>query len=155
MIHIGLGEYAICDIEGETLITHALGTCVALVVYCSISKKTAMAHIVLPKRDSDHHKNYQREAYFAEDIVPKIMNEFKAGPCKTPHLQVAIVGGAEAKNNSDIFRVGERNVEMTLDLLRTYGVKINKEETLGRYSRTVKIDVSTGIMNIKKQKMLL
>lgn len=156
MINIGLGEYAVSTDLNETIITHALGTCVALIIYCPIIKKAAMAHIVLPKRNAHHHNANRRAAYFADDIVQVLVAHFfEDSKCLKNSLQVTMVGGATSKNKSDVFKVGEINVSAVKILLKPFNLPFDDTETLGRYSRTVKIDVSTGKVNIKKQEMFL
>lgn len=36
---IGIGEYAVSNNEEDTIMTFALGSCAALVIYCPIIKK--------------------------------------------------------------------------------------------------------------------
>ncbi len=62
MISVGIGEYAITDAKEEKIVTHALGSCVALIMHCPRTKCTAMAHIVLPEQDANHHRIIEREA---------------------------------------------------------------------------------------------
>lgn len=155
MISIGIGEYAITDERQEIVVTHALGSCVALVLYCPKSKYTAMAHVVLPKRDSDFMRDSKKEAYFAHDIIPKLLDFFiEDQACKKHELKVMMVGGAQAAGK-DLFKVGERNVEEVRQILQGYNLNYDDSEVLGRYSRSVQIEVETGEVTIKKQKMRL
>jgi chemotaxis protein CheD len=61
MIHIGIGEYIITDSTDETITTHALGSCVALILYCKKTKHTAMAHIALPKPSEETNLDYYKK----------------------------------------------------------------------------------------------
>jgi chemotaxis protein CheD len=156
MITIGLGEYAITDTENEVIITHALGSCVALVIYCPDSKCTSMAHIVLPERDLKHGQVPEKEAYYADDFVPRLLDFYTRKPnCRLSQLKVHLIGGAESKNKSDVFKVGPRNVAIVEDILKKNGIKFSREETLGNYSRTVEIDVNHGEIKIRKRKMTI
>jgi chemotaxis protein CheD len=155
MITVGIGEYAITDIIDEHIITHALGSCVAIIVYCPYTKCTAMAHIVLPSQDRNNVRIVEREAYYAEDILPKMIDFFIRKPnCNKNRLKVMMVGGA-IKKGKDVFNVGQRNVRMVKNILNSYGLNYEASETLGQFSRTVTIEVETGIITIKKQQMIL
>ncbi len=156
MITIGLGEYAITDTENEVIITHSLGSCVALVLYCPVSKCTSMAHFVLPERDIKHNQVHAKEAYYAKDFVPKMIKFYLDKPeCNKRTLKAYVVGGSVSKNPSDIFKIGERNVKIVIDYLKEHQIKYESDETLGSYSRTVSMDVDTGSLNRKKRDMII
>lgn len=80
MFQIGLGEYVITDTEHESILTNALGSCVALIVYCKTTKCTAMAHIVLAQKTSQSHDTTDREAYYADEITPRILDFYLKRP---------------------------------------------------------------------------
>lgn len=156
MITIGIGEYAITDNTEEQIVTHALGSCVALVLYCPISRCGAMAHIVLPSQDKNHRHMQGKEAYYADDVVPRLLDFYmNKALCHEGALKVAIVGGAVSRNKNDVFKVGKRNVERVKAHLNAYGLSYDDSEVLGSFSRTVTIDIKSGQVTIKKQQMLL
>lgn len=156
MITIGLGEYAITDSENEIIITHSLGSCVALVLYCPVSKCTSMAHFVLPERDIKHGHIHAKEAYYAKDFLPKMLKFYLDKPeCSKRTLRAFVVGGSVSKNPSDIFKIGERNVQVVIDYLEEHKIHYVANETLGSFSRTVSIDVDTGILQVKKRDMII
>jgi chemotaxis protein CheD len=158
MLTVGIGEYVITKKEDENIITHALGSCVAFILYCPESKNTALAHIVLPKMERLEQYTYlqRKPSYFANIIVPKILDDFlKAKGCRKDMLQVALVGGANAQNSADIFKVGAKNIEMIKTLLRGYDIKAKKIDVGGFVSRTVQINVANGEIKIKSQNMII
>ncbi|MBN2795917.1 MAG: chemotaxis protein CheD [Clostridia bacterium] len=156
MITIGLGEYAITDTENEGIITHSLGSCVALILYCPISKCTSMAHIVLPERDKKHGLIQDKEAYYATDFVPKMIHFYLDKPnCDIKGLKAYVIGGAVSKNPADVFKIGERNVQIIENILKVHGIAYENHETLGSYSRTVEIHVNDGTVKIRKRNMII
>ncbi len=156
MIAIGLGEYVITDDESETLITHALGTCIAIIMHCPNSKLTGMAHIVLSKKPGNVHLREVREAYYVDDFLPRMLLHFKnQAHCNMKDIHCTLIGGAVAKRKSDFFKIGEENVQTAKKILDDYGVYYDDDETYGRVSRTVSIEIQTGKVTIKKQLMLI
>lgn len=154
MISVGIGEYVITDANDECITTHALGSCVAFIIHCAKTRCTAMAHIVLPQQDVNHKRLISKEAYFADDIVPKLVNFFTNRPyCKHEHLKIMIVGGAVSSHATDVFKVGERNVHKIKTILDGYGLDYDATEVLGRFSRSVEIQIASGEVMIKKQEM--
>lgn len=155
MINIGLGECIITSDKKETLVTHALSSCVALVLQCSKSKVTAMAHIVLPKKTQSHQNNY-KDAYFASEIVPKLIDEFLDNTnCDVNNIKVTLIGGADSINKNDIFEVGPKNLKEIRKILKSYELDYDSSETSGHCSRTVEIEVKTGIISVKKHTIII
>lgn len=156
MITIGLGEYAITDACEESIITYALGSCVALVLHCPVTGCTGMAHIVLPESNAKHHIQEKKEAYFASEIVPKMLDYFINRPsCNVEKLRVLIVGGSECISENDMFKIGPKNVAKVKSFLDAYQLRYNETDTLGCCSRTVEISIGTGMVKIKRQPMKL
>lgn len=161
MISVGIGEYAISDEESESIITYALGSCVAVVFYCPNTKTAALAHVVLPENPQlkDEHRTndkISKPSFYATDIIPLLVNFFEINKrCKGSNLKIHIIGGADAKNENDYFKVGKRNVEIVRKLIRHFQLHIIIEETGGHISRTVSIDVNTGNVTIKRQNMIM
>lgn len=157
MLTVGIGEYKISNQLNETIMTHALGSCIALIMYCPITKHTALAHIVLPKTDhrdqSEILKN--KPGYFADLIVPQLADYFLNIPCHPSQLQIYLAGGADSLNEKDVFKVGKRNVEMVMDILRNYQLVPYKMDVGGNISRTVSVDVDNGRVTIKSQNMII
>lgn len=155
MISLGLGEFVITDVSDETISTHALGSCIALIFHCPKTKCSAMAHIVLPKKEK-HHKAHYGEGYFADRITLKFIEYFlEKKTCKPKDIKIVIIGGADSQRKNDYFNIGERNLEMVKRILDSYQLNYNSSETSGRYSRSVTLDVKEGIVNIRKQNMIL
>lgn len=161
MISVGIGEFAISDGVNETIITYALGTCVAVVFYCPHNRTAAMAHIVLPENSevqSNLSLNMKREkpSFYATEIIPLLVNYFEIHKrCKGKSLQVHVIGGADSKDKNDYFQVGKRNVDMVKRLINHFNLRISTEETGGHMSRTVSIDINTGSLQIKRQDMII
>lgn len=158
MINVGIGEFIITEAEDETIITHALGSCVALILYCKNTKHTAMAHIVLPEPSNKLSlETYKmKPGYFATDVVPKLLQHFTERlKCNRNELVVHVIGGADSIQVNDVFLVGKKNVAMIKRLLEFYGIPIDYIDTGGNLSRTVSIESSNGLVHIKKQKMIL
>lgn len=158
MLMVGIGEYAITDDLDEIIITHALGSCVALIIHCPTTKHTALAHIVLPEVTySEQSKNRgDKPSYYADVIVPKLMEKFLNNTYfRGNHLLIQLVGGANSLNKEDSFHVGFRNIEMIKNILRSYGIVPYKMDVGGNISRTVSVNVKDGNVIVKSHNMIL
>lgn len=111
MLKVGIGEYALSNNPVESIITYALGSCIALIIYCPKTKYTALAHIVLPENRNNYNDDLsiKKPSYFAEDIVPKLLEFFIAEKdCPIGELKISMIGGAESLNKKDVFMVGKK-----------------------------------------------
>ncbi len=150
---IGIGDYAVSSCEEDTIKTFALGSCVALVIYCPNFKKLGMVHIALPDSSiiSNVHNEY-KEGYFADIAVPMLFNKVCSGFLNyKKEYKVSIFGGALSNNKNDVFEVGFKNLIKIKDILIENNIEFDFSNTGGNYSRTIEVDVKTGTPIINKQ----
>lgn len=150
---IGIGDYAVSSSEEDTIKTFALGSCVALVIYCPNNKKLGMVHIALPDSSIVRNEiNNYKEGYFADIAVPLLFNKVCGGFINyKKEYKVSIYGGALSMNKNDIFNVGLKNLVKIREILFENNVEFDFSNTGGNYSRTIEVDVKTGTPIISKQ----
>lgn len=149
MIKVGMADLNICA-SPDAITTLGLGSCVGIVLYDPMVKIAGMVHIMLP--DSTKILNNENKAKFADtgiDLLIKRMVEFGAD---RRHFIAKIAGGAQMfafSNNSDMMRIGERNVEATKLKLQSLGIPIKAEDTGANYGRTIEFYPENGALLIK------
>lgn len=143
---IGIGDYAISFREEDIIKTYALGSCVALVVYCPDLKRLGMAHIALPDSTiAGPGSQRYKEAYFADKAVPLLFDKVCGGLGHyKKEYRVSIFGGALSMNKNDIFNVGLKNIVTIEEIFVRNNIVFDASNTGGYYSRTVEADVRTG-----------
>jgi chemotaxis protein CheD len=150
---IGIGGYAVSNNEEDIIKTFALGSCIALVIYCPIIKRLGMVHIALPDSSiiEGTEKNLQ-PGYFADTAVPLIFNKTLGGfRTYSNSYKVSLFGGAHSKNGNDIFSVGLKNIIKIETILEENRIKYDSTNTGGCNSRTIQVDVKTGTPIIRLQ----
>lgn len=154
MIIVGIGEVAFSQNKSESIVTHALGSCVAVIMHCHKTRHTALAHVVLPNKDK--FSTLSKEAYFADKIVPRMLSLFlsKEG-CDRTNLEVTLIGGAMSIRENDQFQVGKKNLECIKGILNSHRIVYSDHETGGRFSRTVTVKVKNGKIHMTKNKILI
>lgn len=152
---LGIGEYAITRSPQDALITYALGSCLAILIYCPQKHMAGMAHIALPERLSGGLKHQHKPAYFADEAVPLLLAPFEVQRgYRADKLQVHLIGGAVSRFEKDPFQVGQRNLEKVKALLRYHGLRYTAVDVGGHLSRTVEFDLGTTALVVKTQAML-
>ncbi|MCX7711905.1 MAG: chemotaxis protein CheD [Clostridia bacterium] len=153
---IGIGEYAITNDTNDKIKTYALGSCVALTVYCPIKKVLGMAHIALPKSDIQPEKRRAQPGYFADTAVLLLLDKIclEYG-CKKETLVIKLFGGANSIRPADLFKIGIKNVKAVKKLLAEHNLKCLVEDTGGTVSRTVEADAETGEVSVETQPLFI
>lgn len=154
-ITIGIGEYAVSNRFNDSIKTYALGSCVALILFCQVRQVLGMAHIVLPDSALDQVRAEEYPGYFADTAVDELLAvmEGKAG-CSRGLLQAFLYGGAYSPAMRDLFQVGRRNLAAVEIALTGYGIACRRQQTGGTWSRTVQAEVKTGKVQVEEYPFL-
>lgn len=153
---VGIGEYILSDNKKAILKTFALGSCVAITLYSPKNSIAGMAHIVLPSPESSKRPINSKPCYYASKALPFLINQMSTNyGCAKEELEIELFGGANSGKLADIFQIGARNLDMLGDIMREAGLVYKAEEVGGNYSRTVEIDVATGISIVRSQPMII
>lgn len=149
VIKIGMAELNVAKAP-DSIITTGLGSCVGVCLYDPLTNIGGMAHVMLP--DSTNGRQVENKAKYADTAIPILIEKItKAGGNKS-RLQAKIAGGAQMftfYNASDVMKIGDRNVEMVLKILKENRIKVLVNETGGNFGRTIEFFPETGNLLIK------
>jgi chemotaxis protein CheD len=88
---------------------------------------------------------------FVSCSIKYLVTELENMGIKRSELKASLLGGAQMNaSNSDLFRIGERNVSLAKELLMSYHINIEYEDTLGNKSRALNYNSSDGTFLMKK-----
>jgi chemotaxis protein CheD len=145
-IIIGIAEMRVAK-SPETLVTLGLGSCVGLVLYDAAAKIGGMVHIMLPTSKGDA----QNKAKYADTGIDYLLEHVLKMGANRNRLFAKLAGGANmfgTSTQTDILRIGERNVCMCHQLLQAYHIPVKAEETGGNTGRTIEFSCDTGHLKI-------
>jgi chemotaxis protein CheD len=146
-IVVGIGEFAVSGLPNHTIVTHALGSCVAVCVWDPAAMVAGLLHLLLPDSRLNPARAAAQPAVFADLGIPLLFQTaYRAGLDKR-RCRVRIVGGAEISLGTEL-NVGRRNVLAAKNILWRNGVMVAAEETGGSVPRTVALKVSCGTLTI-------
>jgi chemotaxis protein CheD len=147
-VTVGIGELAVSDVPGDVIVTHALGSCVAICLWDPVVRVAGLIHILLPEARINPQRAAEQPEAFADSGIPLLFQAaYKMGAVKS-RLRVRLVGGAEVADESGSFNIGRRNLLAAKNVLWRNGVLIEKEEVGGRTVRTVQLDVTDGSLRV-------
>ncbi|MGE5631528.1 MAG: chemotaxis protein CheD [Caulobacteraceae bacterium] len=152
---IGIGEYVISGNPEDKIITYTLASCVAVTAYSCFRKVAGMVHIILPF-PSENREIGLGPCHYAITGIPLMINRMCSEyGCVKSELSVKLFGGADSIKEDDIFRLGFKNIETAKMVLENMELTIAASETGGQLSRTLEMDVATGIVMIKSQPIII
>src|SRR6266536_3150492 len=67
---IGIGEFAVSSRPGDVIVTHALGSCIAVCVFDAVASVAGMLHFLLPAANINPERARQQPAAFADTGIP-------------------------------------------------------------------------------------
>ena len=129
---------------GDMIVTHALGSCLGLVVYDPVAKAGGLLHAMLPLSNINPEKARANPAMFVDTGVPLLFNAlYEKGALKS-RLVVKAAGCGNPMGKNEVFKIGERNYTVLKKLLWKNNILLEAEDVGGSISRTLHFDVSTG-----------
>jgi len=149
-IVIGIGELVITTNPEAEIVTHALGSCVAVCLWDPVTHVAGMLHFLLPEATLNPERAAKQPATFADTGIPLLFQAaYRAGAVKA-RLRVHLLGGAAITAGSGGLDVGRRNGLMAKKLLWQNGVLVKGESLGGTDSRTVSLWAADGRVQVTR-----
>lgn len=146
---VGVGDLAVSNNAQTVLSTYALASCVGVVAYDPAVRSGGMLHLMLPESVISPEKAVRQPAMFADTGIVHLLRELTGIQAEWSRLRILVAGGASVISGSDPFRIGERNVQVTIDCLTRQGFGSILRETGGAVSRTLHLELGTGALTVK------
>lgn len=148
---VDISDAKVSDDPQTTLITYALGSCIAVVLHDPTRPAGGMIHYMLPLSRTSPEKARVKPAMFADSGVPLLFEQMYALGCRKQDLVVKVVGGGKLYDDNDTFDIGRRNYTVLRKLFWKNNVIIAAEDVGGSASRTVRLEVGTGRVTVRSQ----
>ncbi|MBN2724905.1 MAG: chemotaxis protein CheD [Deltaproteobacteria bacterium] len=150
-ITVQIADYKVSSSPEDTIITYALGSCIAVILYDPVSKVGGMIHYMLPLSKTSPEKAAVKPAMFADTGIPLLFQEFyKAGGNKNT-MTIRVTGGGKLYEDNGTFDIGKRNYTILRKMLWKNGYSILAEDVGDSKSRTAKLEISTGKLLVKSR----
>ena len=141
---VGIADCQVSNDRGGVLITHALGSCVAVVIHDASAKVAGLLHIMLPDSSIDKEKAKSKPYMYADTGIPSMFRAAYEKGADKKRITVRLVGGAQVMDPNGVFNIGKRNQLACRKILWAAGVLVHGEELGGSISRTVRLEVESG-----------
>jgi chemotaxis protein CheD len=147
---VGISDCKVSNDLDCTLVTYALGSCIAVALYDPSAKVGGLLHYMLPDSSLDAQKAQQNPCMFADTGIQALFQAVTAGGAHPKRMVVRLAGGAAVLDSQGVFQIGKRNYLAARKILWKAGVLISAEAVGGDVSRTIRLDLATGRLWIRE-----
>jgi len=146
---IGIGEFAVSSRPGDVIVTHALGSCIAVCVFDPRAGVAGMLHFLLPESTINPDRALSQPGVFADTGIPLLFDAAAEYGLSKKRAIVTLVGGAEmTQQTGSSFATGRRNALAAKNVLWRAGVFVSGQEIGGSGARTLYLSVADGRMEV-------
>jgi chemotaxis protein CheD len=146
---IGIGEFAVSNRPGDVIVTHALGSCIAVCVFDPRAGVAGMLHFLLPESSINPDRARCQPGVFADTGIPLLLDAASEYGLSKKRAIVTLVGGAEmTQQTASSFATGRRNALAAKNVLWRAGVFVSGQEIGGSGARTLYLSVADGRMEV-------
>lgn len=158
LVNVGVAELKIAG-NSSVLASYGLGSCVAVAMFDPLRKIGGLAHVMLPESRGKEIPE-SSSGKFADQAVPRLVEELTRAGARKSGLRCKIVGGAQMFEMAGSQRkegavaygppahIGARNVEAVKKELDRLKIPLVGEDTGGNYGRTVRFNSSSGDIEV-------
>jgi chemotaxis protein CheD len=149
LLTVGIGGVEVTDDRERVLITHGLGSCVAVMLWDPIARVGGMLHFQLPNGSLAPERAKESPGTFADTGIPLLFERMYMLGAKKKDIIVKVAGGGSFHGDTDTFDIGRRNYTMMRKIFWKNQVLISAEDIGGNKSRTARLFVDTGQVTIQ------
>jgi chemotaxis protein CheD len=149
LLTVTIGGIEVSDDRGRVLVTHGLGSCVAVMLWDQVVRVGGMLHFQLPIASLAPERALQSPGTFADTGIPLLFERMYMLGAKKKDIIVKVAGGGSFHGDTDTFDIGRRNYTMMRKIFWKNQVLIAAEDIGGNRSRTARLFVDTGQVTIQ------
>ncbi len=151
LITVDISDIQVSNDADGVLVTYALGSCIAVMLYDPVLHVGGMIHYMLPLSKTSPEKAKVKPAMFADTGVPLLFKKMYELGCKKDNLIVKVTGGGKVYDDKGVFDIGKRNYTVLRKIFWKNGVIIKAEDVGGNRSRTARLFLGDGRVEIQSQ----
>ncbi len=139
--------------EGDILVTHALGSCLGLMIYDPEVKIGGLLHAMLPLSKINPEKASSNPYMFVDTGVPGLFNKIYEMGGRKSRMVVKAAGCGKPLGDNEMFKIGERNYTILKKLLWKNNILLESEDIGGTASRTIHFHIGSGKISINSNSL--
>lgn len=144
VVVVGIADCIVTNSIETSLVTYALGSCIAVTAYDPVVRVGGLLHFMLPDSELNRNKAKLNPYIFADTGIAALLDRCVQLGAKRQRIVVKAAGGAQVMDEGGLFNIGKRNQLALRKVPWKTGVLLEAEDIGGTASRTVRLEISTG-----------
>jgi chemotaxis protein CheD len=145
---VGVADLQVSSDPESLIVTYALGSCIAVILYDPRRHIGGMIHYMLPLSQISAEKAIHTPAMFGDTGIPLLFERMYALGVKKEDIVVKAAGGGQIYDPNGTFNIGSRNCTIMRKLFWKNNVLIAAEDVGGTQSRTARLYIADGRVTI-------
>ncbi len=141
---VGISDFKVSGNKEDALVTYALGSCIGVAVYDPVAGVGGLLHFMLPDSTLDQNKARECPAMFADTGIPLLFKACYRLGAEKKRMVVKVAGGASILDDTNYFRIGQKNITALRKIFWKNNVLIEREDTGQNHNRTVRLSIADG-----------
>ena len=141
---VGISDLKVSSNPTDVLITYALGSCLGVAVFDPKARVGGLLHFMLPDSSLDTTKAKTTPAMFADTGITLLFKSCYAIGAEKKRMIVKVAGGASILDDTNYFRIGQKNITALRKIFWRNNVLIDAEDTGDNFNRTVRLEIASG-----------
>jgi chemotaxis protein CheD len=147
---VAIGDICVVGSRRGRIVTHALGSCVAVTLFDPDLRIGGMLHFMLPVPVDSEGAPAQPWCYGSLGVPALFKTAYALGAEKR-RLIVCAAGAAELNDASGNLQIGQRNKTILRKLLWKNDVALAAEDVGGGLARSMELDLTSGAITVRIQ----
>jgi len=149
-IIVGVGECRLAAYPVASVSTYALGSCVAVVAWDWRVKVGGLLHAMLPESSIDRTRAASQPSCYVDTGIPALIVGMEENGASRRRIRCCVAGGASMIVDRALFEIGKRNYLAVKKTFWKLGMFLDQEDVGGSESRSIRLDLDTGRIDLKK-----
>ena len=149
LLTVGIGGLEVSEDRASVIITHGLGSCIAVVAWDPVRKAGGLLHFQLPTSTLSPERAQSSPGTFADTGIPLLFGRLYALGCQKRNIVVKAAGGGNFHGDNNTFDIGRRNHTAMRKIFWKAQVLVAAEDVGGSRSRTVRLFLDTGNVTVQ------
>ena len=149
---VGVGDCRTAGWPVRALATYALGSCIAVIAWDWKLRIGGLLHVMLPDSSIDRTAPglAGNPFLYVDTGLPELLRRLEAHGAAKSRLRCCMAGGANMMADSTFFEIGRRNHLALKKACWKAGIFVDSEDIGGNLSRSVRLDLGTGRVDLRK-----
>lgn len=149
LLTVGIGGLEVSADPAAVIVTHGLGSCIAVVTWDPLRRAGGLLHFQLPTSTLSPERARELPGTFADTGIPLLFERMYALGAARSGVVVKAAGGGTFHGDGSAFDIGRRNITMMRKLFWKAQVLLAAEDLGGGRSRTVRLFVDSGLVTVQ------